>query len=208
MNLFIFYTLLASSYWFPGTTDNYPFVLSGQKDSQEAHDAELVPKRHGWRSGQQNLQWTVSHQEPKEWDLSVEGFSPAYYDKARNAIAVNTVEQPTEQWAAASTTFEQPSGVYSIRFTSLLESDGECTYVVIIGGKKVMKFQNPRIYGKDVEEYAPHEEVVENITIEKGSSISVEFLPHSNGLVPEGDGFGFARARWKSDIMFIPQNSK
>ncbi len=145
------------------------------------------------------------HQVPEKWNLTVKGFSTAYFDNVREAIAVNTVEQPTDKWAAATTLFENSSGVYTIRFTSLLESDGECSYILKIGSNKVMDFQNPRIYGKEIEEYAPHVEEVENISIEKDDLIRVEFLPHSNGLVPEGDGFGFARARWKSNIEFIPQ---
>ncbi|MDF9798846.1 hypothetical protein OKW21_004109 [Catalinimonas alkaloidigena] len=119
--------------------------------------------------------------EPDHWNLQVEGFSPAYYDKVREAIAINTVDQPTDQWGAASSLFELPTGSYTIRFTSLLESDGECTYIMRMGGNKVMEFQNPRIHGKGIEEYSPHEEVVENVSIEKGSRIQVEFLPHSNG---------------------------
>jgi hypothetical protein len=152
--------------------------------------------------------YTAKTLDPEHWNLQVEGFSPAYYDKIRDAIAINTVLQPTDQWAAASSFFELPTGIYNIRFTSLLESDGECTYIMRIGDNKVMEFQNPRIHGKDIEEYSPHEEVVENVTIEKGSRIQVEFLPHSNGLVPEGDGYGFARARWKSNIEFILQKGK
>ncbi|WP_178371544.1 hypothetical protein [Cyclobacterium lianum] len=143
-------------------------------------------------------------QEPAQWDLDVEGFSPAYFDKVRKAIAVNTVEQPTDQWSAATSVFALPSGTYNIRFISLLESDGECSYRLKIGGKKVMDFQNPRIYGKEIEEYVPHQEVADGIVIEKGTEVRVEFLPHSNGLVPEGEGFGFARARWKSNIEFVP----
>ncbi|WP_375586265.1 hypothetical protein [Cyclobacterium xiamenense] len=143
--------------------------------------------------------------QPENWDIALEGFSPAYYDKVRGAIAINTVEQPTDQWAAASTLFGEETGMYTIRFTSLLESDGESTYMLRIDGKKVMEFQNPRIHGKGMSEYAPHEVRVADVPIETGSLIQVEFLPHSNGLVPEGEGFGFARARWKSIIDFIPQ---
>ncbi|NHE56174.1 hypothetical protein [Cyclobacterium plantarum] len=206
MKSFIIYSIIANVCLFSGITDNFHSALGKQTDSQEAFDAALVAQLHGWHSGlEYECQRSLPLQEPAAWDLSVEGFSPAYYDKARNAIAVNTVEQPTDQWAAATTTFKQPSGVYSIHFTSLLESDGECFYVLKIGGKKVMNFQNPSIYGKDIEEYAPHVVEVKNITIEKGSLIQVEFLPHSNGKVPEGDGFGFARGRWKSQIGFIPQ---
>lgn len=146
---------------------------------------------------------TSRQSEPDHWNLQVEGFSPAYYDKVRDAIAINTVAQPTDRWGAASSSFKLPSGRYTIRFTSLLESDGECTYIVKIRGNKVLEFQNPRIYGKDIEEYASHVKVIENVDIDKGSRIQVEFLPHSNGLVPEGDGYGYARARWKSDLEFI-----
>lgn len=171
-----------------------------------------------WRFGDKNGRFDILRQEisifpadfnnsqqPEKWNWTLEGFSPAYYDKVRGAIAINTVEQPTDQWAAAATVFGQDTGIYTIRFTSLLESDGECTYILRIGDKKVMEFQNPRIYGKGIAEYAPHEVRVANVAIEKGSLIQVEFLPHSNGLVPEGEGFGFARARWKSTIDFIPE---
>lgn len=144
-------------------------------------------------------------QDLEKWNLTVDGFSKAYFDRARGAIAVNTVEQPTDKWAAAYTLFTQSSDRYTIRFTSLLESDGESSYRVHVDDKQVLEFQNPSIYGKDIPEYAPHMVEVRNVDIKSGSKIQVEFLPHSNGLVPEGDGFGYARARWSNHIEFIPQ---
>lgn len=54
--------------------------------------------------------FTGVNQEPEKWNLTVDGFSDAYFDRARGAIAVNTIEQPTDRWAAASTLFKQPSG--------------------------------------------------------------------------------------------------
>lgn len=145
------------------------------------------------------------NQEPEKWNLTVDGFSDAYFDRVRGAIAVNTVEQPTDKWAAAYTLFKQPTGRYTIRFTSLMESDGESSYRVLIDDKQVLEFQNPSIYGKNIPEYAPHMLEVRNVDVKSGSKIQVEFLPHSNGLVPEGDGFGYARARWSNHIEFIPQ---
>ncbi|MCC5938658.1 MAG: hypothetical protein JJU34_15360 [Lunatimonas sp.] len=141
----------------------------------------------------------------EKWNLKINGFSPAYYDKVRDAIAINTVEQPTDKWAAATTSFELLTGIYTIRFTSLLESDGESSYKVRIDDKQVLEFQNPRIYGKDIPEYAPHVVEVKDVAMVRGCKIQVEFLPHSNGLVPEGDGFGYARARWSNNIEFLPQ---
>lgn len=142
---------------------------------------------------------------PLNWNLNVEGFSPAYYDKDRNAIAINTVEHPTDEWAAATKIFEKETGIYTIKFTSLLETDGESSYIVKIDGQKVMEFTNPRIYGKGIPEYEPHEVSVKDISIKNGSVIQVEFLPHSNNMVEEGEGFAFARARWKNDLEFVSQ---
>lgn len=144
-------------------------------------------------------------QESETWNLKIEGFSEAYIDRARGAIAVNTIEQPTDKWAAASTVFKKHSGKYTLRFTSLMESDGESSYVVWIDNKQVINFQNPRIHGTDIPEYAPHMVEVKNISIEQGSTIQVEFHPHSNDLVPEGNAYGFARARWNPTIEFIRQ---
>lgn len=136
------------------------------------------------------------------WVITVDGFVPAYFDKGRNAYAINTVKQATDEWAAATCTFQQKSGTYEVIFTSLLETDGECSYKLFIDNEMVLSFKNPRIYGTDKKEYAPHEINVEKVKIDKGAEIRVEFLSNSNGLVPEGDAYGYARARWR-EIKFI-----
>ena len=135
------------------------------------------------------------------WELKIEGFSPAYYDIDRNAIAINTVNEPTDKWAAATRKFHGKDGIYNITFNSLLETDGECSYKVFVGSNEVLSLQNPRIHGTDTKEYSIHSVIVENILINRGDTIRVEFLPNSNGLVPEKDAFGFARARW-TDMKF------
>jgi hypothetical protein len=139
------------------------------------------------------------------WNLKVKGFSPAYFDQQRNAIAINTLEHDPEKWAAATKKFDQKTGVYTLKFTSLQETDGESVYVLKINGKKVLEFTNPRIFGKNVDEYFPHTVTVNDVKIRKGSLIQVEFLADSNGLVEEGDGFAFARARWAINPEFILQ---
>ncbi len=134
------------------------------------------------------------------WDLS----KPEDY-KAIGAIEVpkkgfqiNTVKQPHNEWATAKTIYDGVSGVFNLIFTSLLETDGECYYKVLINGKTVLEYQNPRIHGTENKEYTPYVVGVKNIKLEKGDTIQVDFKSNSNGLVPEKGDFGWARARWKS----------
>lgn len=137
-----------------------------------------------------------------KWNLSVKDFVPAYYDQGNKAFAINTIAQPTNKWAAANQIYKGNPGTYTLNFRSLLEMDGECSYKVIIDGKQVLSFTNPRIHGTQTKEYTPHLVKVENIKLKKGSVIEVQFLSNSNKLVPEKDAFGFARARWQ-DIELI-----
>ncbi|MDW7691578.1 hypothetical protein R9C00_17475 [Flammeovirgaceae bacterium SG7u.111] len=145
----------------------------------------------------------VAEEQDSEWTIAVEGFVPAYFDKGRKAYAINTVEQTPDKWAAATKIFEQEDGVYDMTLTTLLETDGECSYKVFVDDEKVLSVTNPRIHGTDTEEYAPIEHIVEKVSMKKGSQIRVEFLSSSNGLVPEGDAFGYARARW-TGLAFTP----
>lgn len=136
------------------------------------------------------------------WNLSVDGFSPAYFDNARQAYAVNTVTQPTDKWAAAEMTFEWEDGVYHMVFTALQELDGECSYKVYVNNRVVLDFKNPLIFGSDFPDYTPYKLTVWDVEIKKGDLLRVEFFPHCNSLIPEGDGFAFARARWQ-EITFL-----
>jgi hypothetical protein len=140
-----------------------------------------------------------------EWNLSVEGYSQAYFDEYREAYAVNTVTQPTDQWGAAEAVFGGEDGVYSMVFTSRLETDGEPTYKVLVNNREVLLFTNPRTFNLGIPEHEPYTLIVKNIPMQKNDLVRVEFLPHSNGLVPEDDAFGYARARWKN-IVFQKEN--
>jgi len=148
----------------------------------------------------ENLSYTLD-----DWNLSVEGYSEAYFDQYREAYAVNTVTQPTDQWGAAEAVFRGEDGVYSMVFTSRLETDGEPTYKVLVNSREVLVFTNPRTFNLDIPEYEPYVLIVKNISLQKSDHIRVKFLPHSNGLVPEDDAFGYARARWKN-IVFQKEN--
>jgi len=85
-----------------------------------------------------------------------------------------------------------------------METDGECSYRLFIDNQLILSFKNPRIYGTDTTEYAPYLKEIQDVMIKKGSIIRVEFLSNSNGLVPENNAFGYARARWQ-EIQFILQ---
>ena len=141
----------------------------------------------------------------KKWNTKLDGYVSAYYDLGNRAMAINTVQQPTDKWAAATWEFGRKSGKYELTLVTLLESDGECFYNVFVNDKKVMSFQNPRIHGTDTPEYEPHRETVKDVTIDKGDIIKVEFMSNSNGLVPEGNAFGYARARWQNVLFKLQQ---
>lgn len=137
-----------------------------------------------------------------KWDINVEGdYSVPYYQGNINALAINTVRQPTDKWCAAKQIFSGEEGVYDMSFISLLENDGECYYKVIVDGIEVMNFRNPRIFGTDIKEYTPYTITVEGVSLKNNSEIMVLFKPDSNNLVPEKDAFAFARARWRDLII-------
>ena len=142
----------------------------------------------------------------RKWNIRVDGFSPAYFDKPNQAFAVNTIQNPTDKWGAAMQVWDGTEGLYQMNFTSLCELDGESSYKVKVDGLEVLSFTNPFIFDTGAEDYKPFKITVYNIRLKKGSVIQVEFLPHSNNLIPENDAFAFARARWR-DIEFLIQTA-
>ncbi len=121
----------------------------------------------------------------------VPGFVPFYRDKGRDALAVNSIQYP-DQWAAVQTEFEGPSGNYDLTLVTLTEFDGEPSYKIRVQGRLVADYQH--LYtGVDFKE---DRATWKNIPLNKGDIIRVEANNASNGLVPEGDGFAYARGRW------------
>ena len=141
---------------------------------------------------------------PLKWNMKVDGYSEAYYDQGNKAFAINPTQQPVDKWAAATRTWTGKKGKYTMNFTTLCELDGECAYKVLIDGKGIVLVTNPRIFGTDKPDYTPHTTSVKDVMLNKGSVIKVEFIPHSNQLIPENDAYAFARARWR-DIEFVAQ---
>ena len=134
------------------------------------------------------------------WDLAKpDGYkAKGMVETGKNAFQINTTKQPQNEWASAKILFDGETGTYNVKLSSLLETDGECFYRVFVDGKAVLEYQNPRILGTDKKEYSLYTVGVKGIKISKGAVIQVDFKSNSNGLVPEKEGFAWARGRWKS----------
>lgn len=135
-----------------------------------------------------------------DWDLTKSESYEAVgvQEPTRNGIQINTTQQPKEKWAAARSTFKGETGKYDIVLTSLLETDGECSYKVLINGNEVLQFKNKRILNTNTPDYTPYSVGVRGINIPKDAAIQVDFISNSNKLVPENGDFAWARGRWKT----------
>ena len=131
--------------------------------------------------------------------LRVDEFVPAYKDAARRALAINAAQYRGE-FAAAEAKFDLDAGTYDVVLTSLTETDGESTYRVFVGGKKIGEVQNPPAE----RDYEAIFHRFEKVKLNTGDVIRVEFNSASNGKIPEGDGFAFARGRWRSVTFLMP----
>ena len=128
------------------------------------------------------------------------GVVPYYKDGARNALAINaSITADRDKFARATTTFTGKDGTYDIKLTTLAETDGECTFRVLVNGVVVGTFQNPRITLAN--EYQLQNSVYKAIVLKKNDVISVESNTHTNGLILEAGGTAWARGRWRSVSM-------
>lgn len=125
--------------------------------------------------------------------VSEEGFGDGYADLDREVLAIDA-EQFKDVFAVAEHSFKEESGRYDVTFFSMVETDGESSYRVLIDKELVGEFENP----ESEVDFELFEFNLENIPIKKGQTIRVEFNSHSNGKIPEGDGFAYSRGRWKS----------
>lgn len=131
-------------------------------------------------------------------NYNVDGFRPAYKDEGNQVLAINAV-QYKDEYAAATSIFEAGSGIYNVTITTLTELDGESTYHLAVNGNIVGSFTNP----ETTTDYAPVDFTWENIEINTGDEIRVEFNSHTNGKIPEGDITAYSRGRWKQ-LAFTP----
>lgn len=126
-------------------------------------------------------------------------FVVGYKDSARKAMAIDAAKF-RDKFAAAESKFDGPSGKYDLVLTTLTETDGESSYRVLVGGKKVGEVQNPATS----QDYTPVPHRFNGVDIQSGDKIRVEFNSASNGKIPEGNGFAFSRGRWRSLAILAP----
>jgi hypothetical protein len=123
--------------------------------------------------------------------LEVPGFVPFYIDETRQALAINSVQYP-DTFAAAEAVWQGETGIYNVVIHTVPENDGENLYRLHVNGRLVGEFTNPKVpvqWGLAIHAWPA-------IEIHSGDVIRVTANNGSNGVVPEGEGFAYARGRW------------
>lgn len=128
--------------------------------------------------------------------IDIQGFVPAYKDDTRGALAVNAA-QYKDQFAAARMTFQGDSGRYDITVRTLLETDGESTYRLVVGGNLVGTFTNPETNT----DYTAYSYKFSDVVVDQGAMIQVEFNTATNGKIPDGNTTAYSRGRWTQVMM-------
>jgi hypothetical protein len=131
-----------------------------------------------------------------------DGFVPAYKDDGHDALAINPGEYK-DKFAAAETKFTGDSGVYNITLTTMAETDGESTYKLLIDGKLVGQFTNP----KTTVDYKPTPKTWKNVSVAKGATLRVEFNTATNSTATSGR-IPYARGRWIALTLAPPAAGK
>ena len=129
------------------------------------------------------------------------GFVPAYKDDGHDALAINPGEYK-DKFAAAEAEFSGQTGMYEITLITMTETDGESTYKLLVGGKLVGQFTNP----KTSVDYKTTPKTWKNISVSKGATIRVEFNTATNSNKTSGR-IPYARGRWIA-LTFVPPGAK
>jgi len=141
------------------------------------------------------------------WDfLSKTGGDGALYyrdlrspDNDRQSLAINA-KLHKDKFATATARFSGPAGRYDLTIGTLLENDGESTYRLRVRGRMIGTFQNPS--GPDGKR---HYHTWPDVHLNEGDILEVESNTHSNGRIPEGNGFAWARGRWTNLRIASPK---
>lgn len=135
------------------------------------------------------------------------GEVPYYLDIAggRNVLAINAADPAyREKFARAEHEYTGSDGIFDITINALGEIDGDGTYRLIVNGV---------IQGESVNDPVSHDYVViehtfQGIALTTLDTIAVESNAVSNDTIPEGDGFAFARGRWRSVSLDVHDPSE
>jgi len=121
------------------------------------------------------------------------GEVPYYMHHVVGALAIDaSIEAYREKFARATVTFEGAAGHYDVTITALGETDGDSEFRFLINGEEVGSATN----SPTTEDYSEQHHTFTDIDIPAGALLGVESIAASNGLIPEGDAFAFARGRW------------
>jgi hypothetical protein len=126
-------------------------------------------------------------------NVEKKAFVPFYIHKEIDALAINSVKYGSA-FAIAAYTFNEPSGMYNIKITTIVEDDGEPVYQLLINDKLVSMVQNEET--KD--NFKPRVNDFGDFKLKKGDVISITFNATTNGKIPEGNFTAYARGRWKN----------
>jgi len=130
-----------------------------------------------------------------------DGFVPAYKDKGHDALAINP-DDYKDKFSAAEAKFTGKSDTYKVTLTTMAEIDGESTYKLFIGGRLVGQFTNP----ETSEDYKPTLKTWNNVRVDKGATIRVEFNAATNSKARQGNRKAYARGRWIA-LTFVPSDA-
>ncbi len=153
-------------------------------------------------SDRQGAPETMVYAATTDFPIINSGEVPYYKDTARNALAIDAANTAYRgKFARAQTPFAGVGSTYDVTITSLRELDGECTYRFLVNGAVKGSAQN----SSTTTDYAPQSHTFAGITIASNDTIAVESNTDSNGLVPEGAGFAWARGRWTT-LTLVPSS--
>ena len=137
--------------------------------------------------------WTLDALE--DFPVTDAGEVPYYPEPARGTLAIDAaIVEYRDRFARATAPHPGPDGTYHLLLRTVAEVDGETPYRLLVDGEVVGTAVNEPVD----EEFAVREIRFEGVEIPAGAELGVESAAVSNDLVPEGDGFAFARGRWLS----------
>lgn len=134
------------------------------------------------------------------------GAVPYYLDIAgqRDVLAINAaIPEYRNKFARAEHEFIGPEGIYDITINAMGEIDGDGTYRLLINGIVQGVAVNPPVSV----DYTIIEHTFPGIALSTETVIGVESNAVSNDTIPEGDGYAFARGRWRSVVLSQPDET-
>lgn len=123
------------------------------------------------------------------------GAVPYYLEIERNSLAINAANPDYRNlFARAEHEYLGPDGLYDITIHALGEIDGDGTYRLSVNDIVQGVSVNPPV----TEDYTVIEHTFTGIALTAPVTIAIESNAVSNNMIPEGDGYAFARGRWRA----------